>query len=438
MKSKRYLPLMLTIIILMPFSALQTVKAAGSGAYVDNTVTDDGVTISYQYEAYLAGQNEYIDLSVYGLVQNNMRSAMVLQVQFDNYYTGSLTIIFNNDTSIMAQNYVVGDGASYDGKSTNGKSVYVGLVNCQGFTLIMASPNTNQLVGTPSSFDITVEAVGFNVNIGTMNYQIPTESVPAWLFSTTDFSSVLYSQGDIYPHLYVASGTQGRNISIYGGATYTMLIYATPNLTATGSSWNYKASNSNITTTITNIGYSFSGYRLFRVEFYNSSSSTVAFRVNYGADLDLIPLFFGSRDQMPDYIRSMANYTNRADEMLAILTAMYPDVADIPDILTDIYELLLQQTGQETADEDLTDAADDLSDIGGQINDVGDSVISDFDDYITDVNLNQYNIFDQLYATNTYFKDYLDDFFVDLADMKALFIVPVIVTILMLIVGWVI
>lgn len=404
-------------IMLMPFSVVKAQSAAMGSGIVDNSDPH----FSWQWQDITAGSNEYVDLSNYGVETTVFKSVSIINIQFEDYVSGSFGITYQSDNNFEYVT-VIGNAQIVSKDTVNSKyKISLNLINCQSLTVIRATTVANRTSGGPYTWSSAGIETGFQISLSAdmpMDYMIPVECVPGYLWLLNNGTTVQYESGDIYPYINVSNGDMSRQISIAGNRTYTLLVYSDTNLYQSSTNYYFHSSNSSVVPTLTNIGYNFNGWRLQRIEFKNTTSSNKSFNMVFDGNFKIIPLFFGSKDQMPDYIRSLAGYTNRSDEILEMLAEILALVGD-----------------DGSTGDDMEDAASDISDITSQEDDIISGFTSDLTDFSTDVDLDDYNFVSGLGNASEYFKTQIDLVFTQSGAAKAFWVIPVILIVLTALLG---
>lgn len=410
-----------TILCTMPFS----VKAAQAGINVSGVqgYPDDGFILSYQYDMIYANFNEYLSLDSFGVENNLYKSAFVLHVQFDVILNGSIDLYFRNGGLSNVDGYYIQGSAQL--QSVGSSLVTVNLVNCQEFVLILALYEANTgLTYDGSLTDIDVDV--FNTNTF-QSYQIPVESVPAYIFTTSDPNNIVYNFGDAYPHYHVSNGTVGQTVRFYALARdqHCYYIFFTKDTITSTRTLTLNRSNT-VSMTVNAVNpYTASSYRLYIAEFTVPSDSALN-EIKWGFETDVYPVFFGFESQMTDTLRGLAGLQTIDTKILDALNTNNMRLQQIINILMN------DSSGTSNDIDSTTDAVNDLIE---EEQDITDGFLDDLTGFNTDMDLTEYNFTTLFMDANNYFKNQLDTMYTDSGGFKGYWVIPIILVILTVLLG---
>ena len=417
----------ITCILVVPFSIVKgatNVTAYSSGQF----------THGYWSTYYGVNSNGYVVLQEFGLIQNvqQFESVLVTKIDLDNYYDGILDITcYGNMTNNLWEFYVEGEGAYIIGSDNT--HIQINLVHCQQFYLVGLCGNDNDTFLRPKTIDSTgiYSSIYNNVNI---SYNTISNLRLSWSHTSAGPNNTVilnnYNKNYYFQSLSLSSLVRVDSkfkVDNDINGNYIMCKYA---FILQGSNVSPDTYNNfdglrfqyrNFEGTLTNItifdGDDFGYYKY--VEFNTTRNAYI---------LTLyIPLAAITPTNDPLYTYDF-NFYNFELNNITSVGFMYGGVV----------ESLPEQNVNDNTSSDINDVTDDLTNISNDIEDFESDIRTDFYNNMNNIDLDDYNIFSQLQNTSYFFKTYIDDFFLHLGDFKALFIVPIIVTILMLIIGWVI
>lgn len=447
MNKKHYLSLVLIlsiIVCMMPFS---TVKAMTQiRPEVNKTITYGGITYGwYNHYAYLTSNSgEVINTSQFGVGPvGYYKTVDVITIGFNDPLTGEIEINFTNSLTNYTLVYIDGDNTGSYRWSGSNKVLYVSFNNCQSFDVYMYS--TSQY--TQSNLPTIISSISFTsvaLSAGAYSsYQIPTESLTAYAFPCETMPPLQYYHGELYPTLHIdyALSTSERSKRIQlnasnriGGELYWVFISKEVIM---NSYYNLVLDNgvNGYRTKLMGLEGSTSSSEMFfvyRFTFYteNGQSGGNAY-IEWNHDLDIIPIYLGTKSHCPSSLRGLCGFTEPLDTIESSIVGIEQTLLDI---LGAIYNIA-GDSGQTS--ENIDDVNDELNDITSDIDAIEADIDDLFDSHIINIDLDDYDIFDDMVNTNLFFKTYLDDVFTNLGDFKAVIIVPVIVTVMMIMLGWV-
>lgn len=448
--------LIASLALLMPFSALNVVKAdATDGWDVGKKQT------GYGHNTYCYWTWEYNEILVTnGVVKPS--SEFYVHIELLEVCDGQMIITING-INTFADYAVLTTGAQINQVSSNQVqlqmyesniidvhfySTKVYITN-QNWNVTVSFPTIHQL-GSPLEYmtsinsfasSISLSLIDVNSGINSIinslsdiedalalietshdpNYNIPLVNFNAWIFAKNTFNQVEYATGDVYPHLTITDQALSRIVNIPAKSSVEFIFYANQTFTTSGN-YHVSANNQYFQTTTKQLNdYRLAGYTLYSIKIENVSDSAQSGRLTYwlASDIVMIPVYFGIPDGMPEDIYKMIYGKNLSEQFLE-----------------QIVSLLNTLTGNTYDDTEANDLNDDLNDINDDINDVTDVIDYQFDISISNIDLSDYDYFDNITNTSTYFRTYLDQYFLNLRDLKAVIIIPIIVTVFLLLVGW--
>lgn len=392
---------------------------------------------SYTYQILLAGSNETLELSTYGITSNVYKSANIIEVQFNDFYTGSIKIRFGSSVNLADWNYksVRGLGAAYNsiGSLTVGSTSYpyvmIDLVNCQNFTLIMASGTVNLANGAPYGDPYTnFTDSGWTFELGDINmpgYQFDIYQLPAVLIATNNFNCVSYEDGDMYPVVNLPSGSRGTllRMNAISESVFVFISKNTIDMSSTnGRTPDITTNYSRHTLTLTSGAYAqFQNYRIYILKLNNSAGTSQTDYLKWNVNSQIIPLYFGNQTGMPDDLVGLVYGTTPTYQMTAYLRSILAAITNSGD-------------SGETA-QDISDIADDLNDYDSQISDVISGTSDNIDDFINAVDLDTYDFLTGIANASEYFKIQLENVFNVSSYIRAFWVIPVICIVLMRLLG---
>lgn len=412
----------------MPFS----VKAAQNFVWATGGNFDDGegeynvYTIQADSNGYL---QFYFDDQFYSF--NQYRTAVATKIDLNNKYSGDIVLTFDHQTTYTVFPLYWADcnegSVGIDGVNNQ---FILHLNNVQHLTFYVCSTATstnNIQPGTVEPNNLVITADYYDT---LSSYQIPIESVPAYIFTTSNPNDIIYNFGDAYPHYHVLSGTVGQTVRFYSldrNQHYYYVFFTKDTISANANPPRTFTLNRSNTVSMT-IGavnpYTASSYRLYLAEFTVPSDSALN-EIRWGFETDVYPVFFGYYSQMPDSIRQLCNLTTTQGEILDALRNQNIT-------LTQIYNLLFNTTDTSQSIQDTADAVDDLID---EEHDITDGFMDDLTGFNTDMDLTQYNFTSLFMDANNYFKNQLDTMYTESSGFRGYWIIPIILVILTVLLG---
>lgn len=421
---------MVTLICVVPFFV--PVKAAGNLVYSTGATFNEGEYNVYTAQASTGSSLQfYFDDMFYSYDQ--YKTAVITKISLNDVYTGDITLTYSRISNYtdFGLFWVDADQGSC-GIDGSGKTFTLHLYGVQSLTFYQTSTITSTNNLQPDGISTTL--ITQNSILDSLSgYQIPMEQLMAFVFTSTDPNTIEYTNGDLYPHFNVSAGTLGQNTSFAVPARNQRLHYVFI------SSVNHNSNPlvglngpTDLTFTISAITpFTFSGYRLYDMQIVNPTSAATTSRLYWMKSASIYPIFFGYEDQMSNQLRELMGLGTDTDRLVTLLTAISGNVNNIYNYLT-----LGDSSTSNQVTEDIDDVTGDLTDIFGNINDITDAIDVDFNSHINDIDLDDNDFFTGLTTTTEFFKYYAGEFYTSIGDMKALLIVPIIVTIMMMIAGW--
>lgn len=336
------------MISIVPFSS--DVKAEGK--------LNHGTFVYGNYD--LLYSTSGIDIgSIFGSI-NFGSTVLYIQIELDQVYNGWLTVTASGIQS-FADFGIVAVGAQIDNVSNATNQVILSLDQGQIIHLLYVS---NKSYNTNTNWSITISGSGMaglgtelstvreisvamsGINTGISNifaglnniedalallqqsiqpvYNLPIESIQAWLFAKNTYDQIQYNPGDVYPYFYIHDGQGTRIINLPASSDVQYLFYASKNFTASGN-YHVEPSNSNFVVTLQQINdYRLSGYTLFSVVIHNKALTAQSGRLWYSLSengtaqtITLIPVYFGLPGAMPEEIYKMIYGQSMTEDYLS-------------------------------------------------------------------------------------------------------------------------
>lgn len=448
--------LIATLALLMPFSVLNVVKAdATDGWEVGKKET------GYGHNTYCYWTWEYNEILVTnGVVKPS--SEFYVHIELLEVCDGQMIITING-INTFADYAVLATGAQINQVSSNqvqlqmyesniidvhfySSKVYI---TNQNWNITVSFPTIHQL-GSPLEYmtsinsfasSISLSLIDINSGINSIinslsdiedalalieashdpNYNIPLVNFNAWIFAKNTFNEVEYASGDAYPHLTISDYTNSRIVNIPAGSSVEFIFYSDKIFSSNGN-YHIETNNQYFNITFKQItDYRLSGYNLYSAKLTNTSDTAQSGRIIYrlAENIIMIPVYFGIPDGMPEDIYKMIYGKNLSEQLLE-----------------QIVSLLNTLTGNDYDDTEANQLNEDLNDVNDDINDIEAIVDHQFDISINNIDLSNYDYLDNITNTSTYFRTYLDQYFLNIGDLKAIIVIPIIVTVFLLLVGW--
>lgn len=404
-----------TLLCVVPFS-VRTVKAAGNLVYATGGTFTEG-----EYNVYTAQASSGSYLQFYAFDKyysfDQYHSACIVKIDLNDIYSGDITLNFSSNYTMFPLWWVETEQGSCGIDGIN-KQIILHLTDVQSLTVYLCSTNTSSNGIQPTSVDSSLTKTSDSIADLLADYQIELQSLPAWIFASATYDSIVYDNGMKYPYVSVKAGDVTKYQNFSPGKTY--IFYCM--LSAGASTSTISMTNGSVSVEIYSLPYyRFNGgYRIWRFTYQVITTTDQVSAMRWGIDNNVIPLYFGDG-------------RNMTVEMQSLLGTDSPNLTT--DKLDQLIALLAAQGDPDTS-QDIDNTSDDLSDISGQINVITDQIDIDFNNNINNIDLDDHDFFTGLTNTTNYFKVYVQDFYNNIGDIKALLIVPVIVTIMMLIAGW--
>lgn len=415
----------ITCILVVPFSivnAFTNIVEYNSGTF------NNGVWTTY----FASNNNGYIVLDEFNIQNvNQFVQALITKIDLNNYYDGVMEITLKGNISTnLWEYYLQGEGAYVI--SSDNTHITVNLVNCQQFYLVACCGNDNDDNFRPISIDSSSLQLtsGLNVVVNPtyiqnfrflINWDLPagnvnrieytTDSLNGYSYFNSSLNNISVNRLDAQFDFEIVNGNYLVTSWYWRSSTNYDAPFANPIVLirdATNTNRHYES----VSYFYQYISNSVSGYRVYEMTVYipinliSQARSGRKYQISFQAGQDITNT-------------SMVGFMFRGV------------VENIPDFV-------LEKANNDSTSEDLTQANNDLTNVSQDIEDFESTITTDFYNNMNNIDLDDYNIFTQLSDTSYYFKTYINDFFSHLGDFKALFIVPIIVTVLMLIIGWVI
>lgn len=411
-----------TLICTMPFS----VKADTTYQF-DWTAEEGGINGMF---ITVTGSNS-INLNLYGVqLARTCKSAIVINYSFNGVYNGWFRLTFNNNIGDYDA-FPLSDGIDHFETSSAATykyiDVYVNYATNINFVLISQAIETqNYLVGYTSHLTLVADSSDLNDVITAINtvgdYQIPIESLVAYVFAVNRSNPVVFNAGNYWPYIKVDSGDVTRNIRCrkqYFNNDFIFIGNANLSLS------DFTVIDSNITVTL-NKPYDFGNYSMYQLHFSTNSDTIITTQLRYNRTIYMYPIFYGDPRNMSETLKRMIGYTTIEDEIMN-------NTNWIGDTLDEIL-MLLQNDDSETSDsiDDTTDAVIDLQD---QEHDITDDFASDLTDFNTNMDLNDFNFTSLFMDANNYFKNQLDTIYTESGGFQAFWVIPIILIILRVLLG---
>lgn len=410
----------ITCILVVPFYIS---KANTTVLQFANGLFDYGAWTTY----YAENNGSYVITDMFDIVNVPMQweSALITKVDLDNVYSGQLTLQLTGNINTNMWEYYV-SGNAYSLRTTENNKITLYLTECSQFYIYAFCANNNDTNFTPYQWTGTLEPKLTSTELQIRYKYFPYENLMLYLWSKSYGDFLDYPPTDI-PFIKMTNNdqsyTESHHIQIVNG-TNDFYILTSQGLSSNRWSIYWRATlDSRVTVTMTQLKGFPNGLYIHRLRIENPGG------INY-FDLELLssiycyPVYYTQGGHIPDNVALLlqTDYNNT-----------------YTDLLKEIRDAL--QTNNNTPtnpSSDLNQANNDLNTVSQNIENFESTITTDFYNNMNNINLNDYNIFTQLSDTSYYFKTYINDLFNHIGDFKALFIVPIIVTVLMLIVGWVI
>lgn len=419
----------ITCILVVPFSI---VKGTTNVTLYSSSLFDYGAYNVY----YASNTGGYVITDMFDFIQVPMQweSCTVIEVAFNNYYDGQITMKFaGNISTNLWECYLEGDGAYITNLSST--DVTIMLVHCQKFYIYGFCGNDNDINLRPKTSEPFVypdgslkpytsgseELLNYNRSI-ISNFEYHEN------FNNTDSTHLdfVYQTANLNDNAYLYKTNSNRGVkrinvdfkilNYTDGNYYVFNIYFMSNSILPENAFdNLKIrTRDNTSSRVFNVPYiKYVSY--YKFDNYNQS----IFNILLYVPVYYLSVYIDSRYQLDFY-----NFDVSARATKFAYLGMV--------------ETLPSETNVVNPSSDINQANNDLTTVTNDIENFESTITTDFYNNMNNINLNDYNIFSQLSDTSYYFKTYINDFFNHIGDFKALFIVPIIVTVLMLIVGWVV
>lgn len=257
----------------------------------------------------------------YGIVceggQINSISQATNQVQIQLFQSKSLELYWFSSKSYVSTNW------SFTISGSNMVNLGTELTSLREISAALPGINSN-LVSIFNKLDSIEDAVQLIAQSVQPVYNLPIESIQAWLFAKNTYDQIQYNPGDVYPYFYISDGQGTRIINIPASGDVQYLFYASKNFTASGN-YHVEASNNDFVATLQQINdYRLSGYTLFSVVIHNKALTAQSGRLWYRLSEDgvsktitLIPVYFGLPGAMPEEIYKMIYGQSMTEDYLS-------------------------------------------------------------------------------------------------------------------------
>lgn len=413
--------ILLTICTMVPFS-VRIAKAASNIVYATGGNITEG-----EYNVYTsqAASGSYLQFYAFDKYYSfdQYHSACIIKIDLDNIYSGDITLNFSNNYNTLFGLWWTETEQGSCGIDGLNKQFILHLNEVQSLTVYLCSAQTssNGIQPTSVSSNLAVSSLYSDL----LTYDIPLERVSAYSYFLGVGDKIHYDSSAPLPYI-VMDTTKSSQAWVYGGKTY-LIAYAFErsmgnltfenmfNISYSGVySTNYM--NASVAPTIA------SGFLFTWVEITFNTGYNGWFTITPNVSGKVVPLYFNLTD-------------NTISTELAEFIHHDPNNVTYNQLQQIIDALVNAGSGDDTS-EDISDASDDLTNINNQINVITDQIDIDFNNNINNIDLDDHDFFSGLTNTTNYFKVYVQDFYNNIGDIKALLIVPVIVTIMMLIAGW--
>lgn len=257
----------------------------------------------------------------YGVVcdggQINAISTATNQVQIQLFQAKHLELYWISTKAYTSTNW------SFTISGSNMVNLGTELTSIREISAALPGINSN-LVSIFNQLDSIEDAINLIAQSAQPVYNLPIESIQAWLFAKNTYDQIQYNPGDVYPYFYIPDGTGTRIINLPASSDVQYLFYASKNFTASGN-YHVEASNSNFVATLQQINdYRLSGYTLFSVVIHNKSLTAQSGRLWYRLSeegvpqtITLIPVYFGLPGAMPEEIYKMIYGQSMTEDYLS-------------------------------------------------------------------------------------------------------------------------
>lgn len=417
------------LLMIMPFFGLKSVKAATTIEYMDDesdSVHDTDGNIYGDFDVYVAKASSGTKLQFNFLDQyysyDQYMTAYIVHINLNNRYTGVIQVSMGTTWGSFENWWFDSDGSiTSNASNTQGTGYWtLNLYDVQQATLVWLDQSAYNLNYVPQFLNGETNLVPsdpLDVNIsGLADYQLPWYQVAAFAFATSTANNIIYEDGDFYPHVHITNGSSSRSLSVSANGSRHFVFISSANIT----SGKITSNNANALVTYSSVQpYTFGGgYRLYDLVLVNGANSSQTISMNYALDFDMIPIFFGSYEQMPEDVYSLVVGRHVYDQTLArILTAL--------NALSD---------NASPSDQD-TDLQDDVGDAIGGINIIENDFISQFQDSFGDIDLNNYSISSSLSRTVGWLTMNMQNIFARSGEFSILFTLPLVLGLALFFIG---
>lgn len=166
------------------------------------------------------------------------------------------------------------------------------------------------------------------------DYQIDIQSLPAWIFATSSFSTVTYNDTMKYPMVSATAGLTSKYMYFTPG--YNYYFYFMAGSTFSNNPVSLKLNNANFELYSLPYYRFNGGFRIWRITITCPGDTEVQDALLYNVDFDMIPLYFGDGSNMTQEMQSVLGVqsenltTQRLQEIIDILNDMGIDI-DLDD-----------------------------------------------------------------------------------------------------------
>lgn len=430
MKKHYKLLLIMIIALYVPFSAFNTVKAE-SMTYATSGTFDEGYYTVYGLQA---NSNGYIQFYAFDKFYSydQYKTAVITEINLDASYTGDITLNIPITWQNMPLFWVECDAGSCAIEAYQ-KTFILRLQDCMKLTVFWASTQTSINSIQPTSVVSNLyETSEINNVIDVINnvgdYQLPIESLMAYIFTTSVSNPVVFNSGNIAPYIKVDNGSQTRNATYtYQGSTsdprllYHFVFIANVNLGVN----DIVPQNNLLHMTINRPAtFNWGNYSLYDLTFYvDHANSPVTTRLSYFRTIYMYPLYYGLGSPMPNNIKALIGMQTEHEESMEYLQWIQMN-------LDDILYLLSQDQTQDDAGfiHDMSHVIDDYSQSEDVIHDY-------FNDAISNIDLDDYSIPASLSATTNWLISQMENIVYLVPDMRILFTLPLVLGIALFFIG---
>lgn len=164
-------------------------------------------------------------------------------------------------------------------------------------------------------------------------YDLPLTSISAWLFAKNSFNGITYNNGDIYPYFTITDHLLTRAINIPAMQKVEYVFYASQTFTTSGN-YHLQSQSGEFSLNLKQINdYRLAGYTLYSVTISNNNLTAKTDRLTYylASDIQLIPVYLGLPDGMPEDIYKMIYGQSMTEQYLKYITEWLAGYSSVDD-----------------------------------------------------------------------------------------------------------